>query len=361
MNSVGLPHNARVLVVILRRLGDVLLTTPLIRSIKRAYPQASIDALVFTGTEGVLAGNPDLAAIIGMPQRPSLADTLSLMARLFRHYDLAVSVQTGDRPTALAVIAGRRSVGPVEAEGVASALKRFFLTRSYVRDRTEHRVVDILRLAELLGVEAYREVACPPAVVRPDLTPAQSYAVVHAAPMFIYKRWTRQGWSALAAALRERGFAVAVTGAASDRHYLDEVWHDAKVLRLDGRLAWPELTGLIAGARVYIGPDTAITHLAAAAGVPTVALYGPTDPRLWGPWPRGGLDPAWQAAGTIQRRGNVWLVQNPLPCLPCQLEGCERRLDSHSQCLDGLTADQVLTAVDQALGLRQAAESRAHA
>jgi len=44
-------------------------------------------------------------------------------------------------------------------------------------------------------------------------------------------------------------------------------------------------------------------------------LYGPTDPRLWGPWPSGGLDPQWAAAGTIQNRGNVWLVQNPLPCL----------------------------------------------
>jgi len=133
------------------------------------------------------------------------------------------------------------------------------------------------------------------------------------------------------------------------------VWRDARVVRLDGKLDWPELTALIAGARVYIGPDTAITHLAAAAGAPTVALYGPTDPRLWGPWPCGGLEPSWQASGTIQRRGNVWLVQNPLPCLPCQLEGCERRLDSHSQCLDELTVEQVLAAVDQALAMRQAA------
>jgi len=86
-----------------------------------------------------------------------------------------------------------------------------------------------------------------------------------------------------------------------------------------------------------------------------VALYGPTDPRLWGPWPVGGLDRPWVAAGTIQRRGNVWLVQNPLPCLPCQLEGCERRLDSHSQCLDELSVNQVLIAVDQALAVRQAA------
>jgi len=355
MNPVGLRPDARVLVVILRRLGDVLLTTPLIRSLKRAYPQATIDALVFAGTEGVLAGNPDLAEVITMPQRPRLADTLSLGARLFRRYDLAVSVQTGDRPIAFALIAGRHSVGPVEPEGLASTIKRALLGRSYIRDRSEHRVVDILRLADVIGIPALRDVVCPPPAPRPQVAPAQPYAVIHAAPMFVYKRWTADGWGALAAALRERGFAVAATGAASDRAYLDAVWRDARVVRLDGKLAWPELTALIAGARVYIGPDTAITHLAAAAGAPTVALYGPTDPRLWGPWPCGGLEASWQAAGTIQRRGNVWLVQNPLPCLPCQLEGCERRLDSHSQCLDELTVRQVLAAVDQALSMRQAA------
>jgi lipopolysaccharide heptosyltransferase III len=355
MNQVRLRHDARVLVVILRRLGDVLLTTPLIRSLKRAYPQATIDALVFAGTEGVLAGNSDLAEVITMPARPRLADTLALTARLFRRYDLAVSAQTGDRPIAFALIAGRHSVGPVEPEGLASAIKRALLGRSYIRDRSEHRVVDILRLADAIGIPAIREVVCPAPAPRPQMAPAQPYAVIHAAPMFVYKRWTAAGWGALAVGLRERGFAVAATGAASDHSYLDTVWRDARVARLDGKLSWPELTALIAGARVYIGPDTAITHLAAAAGAPTVALYGPTDPRLWGPWPSGGLEATWQAAGTIQRRGNVWLVQNPLPCLPCQLEGCERRLDSHSQCLDELTVEQVLAAVDQALAVRQAA------
>jgi heptosyltransferase-3 len=115
------------------------------------------------------------------------------------------------------------------------------------------------------------------------------------------------------------------------------------------------VSALIRAARVYIGPDTAVTHLAAATGTPTVALYGPTDPRVWGPWPAGGLDTPWAAAGTVERRGNVWLVQNPLPCLPCQLEGCDRRLDSHSQCLDELPAAQVIAAVDEALAVREAA------
>jgi heptosyltransferase-3 len=339
----------------MRRLGDVLLTTPLIRSVKRAFPHAAIDALVFAGTEGILTGNPDLAGVLTIPQRPRAGETLALTAKIAKRYDLALSTQSGDRPTLLACIAGRQSAGPVQAEGFGAAIKRLVLSRSYVSDPARHRVLENLRLAELIGIPASSEVVCPTGAVHPALAPAHAYAVVHAAPMFIYKRWTKDGWRMLAAALRERGLVTVVTGAAADRAYLDDVWRDRDVVRLDGKLAWPELSALIGAARAYIGPDTAITHLAAASGCPTVALYGPTDPRLWGPWPLGGLDRPWAAAGTIQHRGNVWLVQNPLPCLPCQLEGCDRRLDSRSQCLDELSVTQVVAAVDQALAMRQAA------
>jgi heptosyltransferase III len=277
------------------------------------------------------------------------------LRRLAGRYDLALSTQTGDRPTALACIAGRQSAGLVEANGLSAVMKRFALSRSCVSDRTQHRVHEVLRLAELIGIRAEIEIVCPAGPARAGLAPASPYAVVHAAPMFTYKRWTAAGWRQLVAALRERGLRTVVTGAVSDHDYLDAIWRDCDVARLDGQLTWPELSALMRGARVYIGPDTAITHLAAAAATPTVALYGPTDPRLWGPWPAGGLNQPWAASGTIQQRGNVWLVQNPLPCLPCQEEGCERRLDSHSQCLDELSVHQVLSAVDQALTVRQAA------
>ena len=138
-----------------------------------------------------------------------------------------------------------------------------------------------------------------------------------------------------------------------ERAFLDDVWGGLPVRRVDGALTWPELAALLGYARIYVGPDTSMTHLAAASGCPTVALYGPTDPRLWGPVPAAGLERMWEAAGTIQRRGNVWLVQNPLPCLPCQNEGCERHLTSFSRCLDELTPAQVLRAVDEALASRR--------
>src|SRR5579863_1903427 len=190
MKPLRLPENPRVLVVALRRLGDVLLTTPLIRSVKRAFPHAAIDALVFTGTEGILTGNPDLAKIITLTQQPRAGETLALMLRLCKRYDLALSTQTGDRPTFLAIVAGRQSAGPVEADGVTAAVKRFALGRCTVSGHSQHRVLDLLRLAELIGVPAHSEIVCPGGGVRSALAPPQPYAVIHAAPMFTYKRWT---------------------------------------------------------------------------------------------------------------------------------------------------------------------------
>ena len=220
MMPLTLPNNPRVLVVALRRLGDVLLTTPLIRSIKRAYPAAAIEALVFAGTEGILSGNPDLADVIAMPQRPSAGENLALIRRLARRYDLALSTQTGDRPTTLAWIAGRQSAGPLEPKGFSATVKRLALSRSYIADRQQHRVLHVLRLAELLGIPALAEIVCPAGEVQRSLIPAQPFAVVHAAPMFTYKRWTMDGWRALAAALRQRGLAIVTSGSVAVQRVL---------------------------------------------------------------------------------------------------------------------------------------------
>ena len=101
---------SRVLVIALRRLGDVLLTTALIRSLRHAYQQARVEALVFAGTEGILAGNRDLDAVITMPARPTAADSIRVVRPLWRRYDLAVSTQTGDRPTFMALAAASHAV-----------------------------------------------------------------------------------------------------------------------------------------------------------------------------------------------------------------------------------------------------------
>jgi heptosyltransferase III len=352
MTRITLPERPRILVIALRRLGDVLLTTPLVRSLRMAWPDATIEALVFADTAGILAGNPDLDCVIAIPSRAGLLEGFQLAARLWKRYALAISTQTGDRPTAFAWIAGRRHVAPIDP-GRRGALRRWALDRSIPPVGGLHRVEQVLRLADVLGVPRVTEVVCPRAEP-PRGAPQRPFAVIHAAPMFHYKRWTDAGWRALASALAGRGLDVIASGGpgAAERAYLDAVWDGAPVQRVDGRLTWPEIGSTLAQAEVYVGPDTSVTHLAAASGCPTVALFGPTDPRLWGPWPACGLSTQWEPAGTIQRRGNVWLVQNPLSCLPCQNEGCEKHTESFSRCLDELAPSQVLLAVEEALASR---------
>ena len=116
-----MPEPSRVLVITLRRLGDALLTTPLIRTLRRGYPRARLDVLAFRGGEGILAGNPDIDAVITMPERPSPRETAALVAKLWRRYDLVVSTQSGDRPTFYALVAGRYRIGLVPPEGKTGA------------------------------------------------------------------------------------------------------------------------------------------------------------------------------------------------------------------------------------------------
>jgi heptosyltransferase-3 len=339
------------LVITTRRLGDVLLTTPLVRALRRGLPGARVDMLVFRGTEGILAGNPDIDRIIAIPLKPSTAEMIKLIYRLWRRYDIAISTQTGDRPTLLAVVAGRFRIGLIAKS--KSFWKSLMLNRSVASNSELHRVDDLLQLAAVLGIHERPDVVLPKKQV-PRRAPRGEYAVLHANPMYQIRRWTDAGWRALAEGLSQRGLAVVVTGgsAPDEKEYLDRLWNPLRptVERMDGQLEWGELAQLLSGAAVYVGPDTSMTHLAAAAGCPTVAIYGPASPHGMGPWPVGGLERPWARAGTIQNRGNVWVVQNPLPCMPCDRLGCDNHLQSRSQCLDELPARQVLLAVDQALG-----------
>jgi lipopolysaccharide heptosyltransferase III len=344
------PKQPRVLVITMRRLGDVLLTTPLVRALRHGLPGSRIDMLVFKGSEGILAGNPDIERVIVCPQSPSFTQAVSLIGSLWRRYDIAISTQAGDRPTLLAALAGRLSVGLIDEKG--PAWKRWLLKRTVAADPNVHRVFGLLRLAETLGIDERPNVVLPTPAA--PLAPRGPYAVVHVKPLHKVKQWTDDGWRALADGLSQRGLAVVATGsdAPEERAYLDRIWNPVRppVERMDGQLAWRELVTLLSGAAVYVGTDTSMSHLAAAAGCPTVAIYGPTGPHMIGPWPVGGLATPWARAGTIQNRGNVWVVQNPLPCLPCDKLGCDNHMESRSQCLDELTARQVLQAVDQALG-----------
>jgi heptosyltransferase-3 len=349
----------RALVVTLRFLGDALLSTALVHSIKRRWPECAIDVLTFSGTEGAFEGNADVAQVIAVPERTSAGETLRQTMALWRCYDLAVVAQTGTRPFLFGWAAGRQRVGLVSAEPGKSWWKRALLDGYAVFEDRGARVLENQRIAHLLGSDEAPKVVPPSAgwgvvevAAAVGFDPAaMPFAIVHPSPRWRYKQWTREGWHAIVRDLASRDLRVVITGgpAAEERAYLDALLDglDRGLYdRVDGRWSLAQTADVLRHAVLYVGPDTATTHLAAACGTPTTALFGPTDPSIWGPWPaREGA--AYARVAMHQRRGNVMLLQNPeLTCVPCQLEGCERHRGSHSQCLDRLSAARVIEAAE---------------
>jgi heptosyltransferase-3 len=356
------PTPRSILVISLRYAGDVLLATSLIRALRRGFEGATIDVLVNAGTEGILEGNPDVRATVTVAERPGSAGHLALVRRLWRRYDLAVIGETGDRPHLYGWIAARRRAGLLPCEPGKRWWKRPLLRTGVVCPADERRTESYRRLAEALALPYATEVVAPSAGTsasewrsRLGFDPARErYAVVHLAPRFRYKRWHEAGWRVLMARLHARGLRVTITGGGTDeeRVYIRQVLAggETPVTDLVGRLRFGETADLLRQAALYVGPDTATSHLAAACGTPAIVLFGPTDPRLWGPIPRTGIDRPYEKVAACQRRGNVLLLQEPaLPCVPCQAEGCERHRQSHSACLDRMSAERVVEAAQQLL------------
>lgn len=356
----------RILLISTRQIGDVLLTTPLLHSLRLAYPKAELDVLVFRHKGGILDGNPDIDQIITIEEKPTLSQYWALLKRIYRRYDLAVSTLSGDRPLLYAFFAAPRRAAIVPPEQNLKSLWKRLTTQvsTPLDDKNLPTVLQNLRLAEALGIQ-------PCSAVVPPLFPESAtflqrklsfdehktaYAVLHLAPMWHYKRWPQASWIELAQRLRsEHNLRIVLTGGpdAEERDYVAEaqVQMPEDTVNLVGRLSFDELSALLIRAKLYVGPDTAATHLAAACGTPTVALFGPTNPVKWGPWPAKieSKNVLYERHNPYQQQGNVILLQGPGDCVPCHEEGCDQHRQSHSRCLDELPVAQVLQAAAQLL------------
>lgn len=157
-------------------------------------------------------------------------------------------------------------------------------------DETEHEVLRWCRLVESVGGH------CGPEDLRlGPLDPAGRWAqdddrghvVVHPGAAAAARRWPAARWAAVVAALAARGHDIVLTGSQAERALCHQVLAEADagdaVRDVSGQLGLPALAELVATARLLVSGDTGVAHLATAYGTPSVTLFGPTPPALWGP------------------------------------------------------------------------------
>lgn len=310
----------RVLFVRFSSLGDVVLTTPLIRAVRARYAAAHLTVATNARYAPVVERAPGVDRVVALEPAEPLG---AFARRLGRGYDAQVDLHASLRSFAL-----RQWLG-----GAWGVYRSHPVRRRWMAAR--HRVAPSLTPVVIRYADAARRAGLdvtldpqPVSVVPTADDRRAADAVTRGACIVLCpgaahasKRWPADHWRDLAALLAARTTVVA-TGTRAERMPLPGAI-DAFGLPLGPTAA------LLAGATAVVANDSGLMHLAAAVGTPVVGLFGPTHPAF-------GYAP-WQAPQRV--------LERVLPCRPCATHGGPRCPRGHHACLAGIAAAEVTTAL----------------
>ena len=353
----------RVLLIRLRLIGDVVLSTPVIRGLRRAFPEAHLTYLVERSSAPVVSTHPDLDDVIVVERTRGTArimDDLRLARRLRQgHFDVVIDMHGGPRSAWLTL-----ATGAPQRIGYDMPGRQWIYSRTVPRARElrpRHSVVnqwDLLAAIEGWPGEQPEPVRDPVVMV---LDPAadrriadrlratgvgdgDEVVVIHVSASNPFRRWPEPAFAEVVAGLvigspRRR---VVLSSGPSDREAADRIVTASRDLLtstahaqvLDfGEFNLAELRALVARSRLFIGGDTGPLHVAATTATPIVAIYGPTLPARSKPWRDPGAP------------SHAIEIAN-LACRPCDQRVCA---PGDYRCLTAIKPAEVLAAAERAL------------
>lgn len=343
-----LPDVRRILIIKLRAIGDVLLATPVIENVRRACPDAHLAFLTERASEGVVDENPFLDEVIILDR--VTWQTLPVWARLreqvafyqslrSRGFDLAIDLFGNPRSAILTALSGAR-----HRVGFAFRVRRHLYNIVVTpRGGSVHEVefnLDALRAIEmpihttapLFPVSSALREEARTWLDAHGVRPGDRLVGLNPGGGWVTKRWTPQRFAGVADALiREYGAHVLLLWGPGERPLVDIV---TRAMR-SSPLILPETTlkglgAFLSWCTLMISNDSGPMHIAAAMGIPTIGIFGPTNPALQGPYGQGH---------TVVR-------QEGLPCLGCNLLICR----IGHLCMQTLPEEAVLRAVNDYFG-----------
>ncbi len=329
-------------------IGDVLQSTALVAALRRRFPEARIGYAVGPWSRPVIEGNPHLSEIVDTGpviggRRGSWTGYGRLIGRLRRgQWDACFILERSPLFSLAAWMAQVPHRIGLDNAGRGVALT----TRVPLRPRRQEAEA-ALDLARAVGIptegaltEFYPSEADHQEVAR--LLPDSDQPWVVLAPgggvnpgaELLNKRWPAERFGELAARLAALGYRPLIIGGSSDRPLAEAVMATGgdQTVSLCGRLSLTGCGALLQRSRLLVGNDTGVMHLAAAVKTPVLALFGPTDPAMYGPY---GV-----------RHRSLW---HPRHCSPC-FRQAHRRADCALECMYSIGVDE---AEDAAIELLQ--------
>ncbi len=330
---------SRLLVFQTAYLGDVVLTTPLVAALRRAYPDAMIDMVVQPAWTDIVRHHDAIGSVLAYDKRGAHrgAGGLLAFARTLRErrYDAVLCPHPSLR-SALTLAAARI---PMRI-GFSDSAGAILFTQRVRRDRSAHEVRRVMSLVGALGLDPEpippARVALDPGIdadalmTRVGLSPTARFVAIHPGSVWATKRWTVEGFGAVGRDLASEFDRIVVLGGPGEEAIAAEVAGQigGAALDLSGRLKLTELCVLLSRASLLVTNDSGPMHIAAAHGVPVVAIFGSTVPALgYAPW------------GTRSR-----VVEIDLDCRPCGPHGHRACPRGHFRCMKDISPDMVTAA-----------------
>lgn len=339
----------RILVLRYRFIGDTILTVPFLRNLRRAEPDAHIVWVVAPGSSDVVRGIPYVDELMYWDPVTIHADsrgTHRTLAAKWRFIRMLRSqrfrkVYVLKRSLSSAIIA--RLTGARERIGFDTEGRGFLLTKQVPYRHDQHEVLNFLDVLRADGIQVqddYLEFWNTPEEERKaaDLLclegvgPDERFALIHPFSATPQRGWHLENFALLAARLHEMGLRVALLGAPRERGILDEsreLFGDS-CTDLVGKSDIRTTMAMLKRSAIFIGNDSGIMHLAAAAGIPLVALFGPQSPVKFGPW-----------------SSKARVIYRKFPCSPCKQKfftECDPSERMKPACMEAVSVDEVFDA-----------------
>lgn len=340
MTALMVREPQRILVIKLRYLGDVLLSTPVLTALRAAFPKACLSMLVNPGTEAMIAENPSLDRVLTVERSSSPLRQVRFAMGLRRcRFDLVIDLTDGDRAAILSRITGARvRVGFNREDRWRGRLYTHLV--SLKQDQSISRICQDLMAVQLLGLTADAhlpvlrvrptdEVGARAALTAIGILSGERFVAVHPGARWWFKRWPAERFAGLIDHIQGKlGVKVVLLGGEQEQEIAESVLDRVETgcRSLVARLGLLELAALLREASLFVGNDNGPMHIAAAMGTRVVGLFGPTDPSVWAP------------AG----QGHAALYKG-IDCRPCFPGGCRR---AEENCMRLITLDEVIPVVE---------------
>ncbi len=327
----------RILLIRLSSLGDVVLTTPAIRAVRAAFPDAHIAMLVGKRAAPVLRENPHLDEILLFDRTAKDKDTGEMLRvrRILRsrNFTLAIDLQRKFRTAVLMYLSGA-------SERVGSGA----LATVRVPERgNKHATAHYFDLLEAIGIPAVESKLAIYLTADERTAAAARFAAAGAAPSGIkvglfpgagwkLREWMPERFAAVGDRLIERfGAAVLIFGGPGETALVARVAARMRgcPVSFAGALSVRELAASVAECDLFLTNDTGPMHIAAAVGTPTLSLFGP------------GNHVRFQPLGPAHR-----MIRHAVPCSPCK-QFTDRCKDN--VCMKRIGVDEVWRAAAQML------------